>query len=158
MKKGLIGIGMAAVILCTGTMSVFAHGHGHAHMCYQWAQQINTNAVANANAANPTKTVMSNTSGVKQMTVNTAVKKNIVTVPDTSAVQQTVSNTNTAVKQQVVSYSCATPGCGYTDANGDGICDNCGVNLHCGRGWVLGSAAKETEAYPIYSKSTKKPG
>ena len=73
MKKGLIGIGMAAVILCTGTMSVFAHGHGHAHMCYQWAQQINTNAVANANAANPTKTVMSNTSGVKQMTVNTAV-------------------------------------------------------------------------------------
>lgn len=134
MKKGLIGIGMAAVILCTGTMSVFAHGHGHAHMCYQWAQQINTNAVANANAANSTYTVMPNTSGVKQMTVNTAVKKNIVTVPDTPAVQQTVSNTNTAVKQQVVSYSCATPGCGYIDANGDGICDNCGQGVSYGGG------------------------
>lgn len=127
MKKSLLGIGLAAVVLCMGTMPVFAAGHGHSRGYGCWMQRINTEV-----STRTTDVAVPAAVNVNQMTVKRMIARKDTALP-APAVQQTVS---APAEQQVVSYACATPGCAYTDANGDGICDNCGLNLHCGSGWA----------------------
>lgn len=126
MKKRLLGIAMAVAVLCMGTVPVFGAGHhGHRYDC--WMQRVNTTVTArtadSTEAADSTAVTAPAADGVNQMAIKRAPRRRVAVSPDMTV-------------QQTVSYTCATPGCAYTDTDGNGICDNCGLNLHCGSGWV----------------------